>query len=123
MGWEKKFWKPIKLKDGRKIDTLGEARDLILTLPQFRQRNPDWRLASELLARASESISAVDDALTQLLRALKAALAPVDMGVAQRGASCAISPLVAATAAMKPPVLNAFMTKNTATPRVGAIAS
>jgi hypothetical protein len=66
MGWEAKLWKPIKLKDGRKIEALREARDLILTLPQFRQRNPDWLFASELLARASKSISAVDDALAQL---------------------------------------------------------
>jgi hypothetical protein len=72
MRWDTKFWKPVKLKDGRKIETFREARDLILTLPRFRQRNPDWLFASELFARASESISAVDDALAQLLRALKA---------------------------------------------------
>jgi len=57
MGREKRFGKPVKLNDGRKIDTLEEARDLILTLPQFRQRNPDWLFASELLARAAESIT------------------------------------------------------------------
>jgi hypothetical protein len=72
MGWEKKFWKPIKLKDRRTIATLADARALILALPPLHQRNPHWQYAGELLMRASTSKSAVDDALAQLLRALKA---------------------------------------------------
>jgi hypothetical protein len=72
MGWDTRFWKPVRLKDGRAIGTLGEARDLILSLPQFRQRNPEWMFAKELLERAAASISVTDDALAQVLRALKA---------------------------------------------------
>ena len=72
MAWETKFWKPVKLRSGRRIDTLGEARDLIRFLPQFRRQSPDRRLACELLARASEATSLVDEALAQMLRALKA---------------------------------------------------
>jgi hypothetical protein len=71
MAWETKFWKPVRLRSGRTIETLGEARDLIRSLPQFRRRNPDWQFASELLARASEATSLADDALAQVLRALK----------------------------------------------------
>jgi hypothetical protein len=72
MAWETKFWKPVKLKDGRTIETFGDARDLIRGLPQFRKGNPQWQFASELLARASEATSLADDALAQLLRVLKA---------------------------------------------------
>jgi hypothetical protein len=72
MGWETKFWKPVKLRSGRTIESLGQARDLIRSLPQFLRRNPEWQFASELLARASEASSLADDALAQVLRALKA---------------------------------------------------
>ena len=72
MAWETKFWKPVKLRSGRTIESLGEARDLIRSLPQVRRQSPDWQLASELLARASEATSLTDDALAQMLRALKA---------------------------------------------------
>ena len=63
MAWETKFWKPVKLRSGRTIESLGEARDLIRSLPQFRRQKPDWQLACELLARASEATSLADDAL------------------------------------------------------------
>jgi hypothetical protein len=72
MAWETKLSKPVKLRNGRTIETIGEARDSIRSLPQVRRRNPEWQLASELLARASEATSLADDALAQLLRALKA---------------------------------------------------
>jgi hypothetical protein len=72
MQWDTKFWKPIKLNNGRKIETLGDARDLIQALPQGRRLNLEWQLAAELLARASEATSLADDALAQLLRALRA---------------------------------------------------
>jgi hypothetical protein len=71
-GLGNEVWKPVKLKDGRKIETLGEARDLIGSLPQFRRRNSEWQFALELLAWASEATSLADDALAQFLRALKA---------------------------------------------------
>jgi hypothetical protein len=72
MAWETKFSNPVELRSGRTIETVGKARDLIRSLPQFRRRNPEWQLASELLARASEATSLADDALAQFLRALKA---------------------------------------------------
>jgi len=72
MGWQTKFWKPIKLKDGRTIATLADARMLIMELPPHHQNKPDWENAGELLPRASRSISLTDVALAQVLRALKA---------------------------------------------------
>jgi hypothetical protein len=37
MAWSDEFWKPIKLKDGRSVATLAEARVLILSLPGSKQ--------------------------------------------------------------------------------------
>lgn len=52
--------------------TLSEARVLILSLPDLHQANPHWQYAAELLKRAAESKSAIDDAQAQMLRALRA---------------------------------------------------
>jgi hypothetical protein len=72
MPWTDPFWKPIKLKDGRTIATLGEGRVFILALPAALQGTPLWLEATELLARASEFPSARDEALAAMLKALKA---------------------------------------------------
>jgi hypothetical protein len=72
MPWDAKFWRPIVLKDGRKVTTLSEARVLILSLPDLHQSNPHWQYAAEMLLLASGSKSAIDDAEAQLTRALKA---------------------------------------------------
>jgi hypothetical protein len=72
MPWAAKFWRPIALKDGRTIATLAEARDVMLSTPSIAQRPAHWRDAAELLLRAAGSESAMDEALWQMLRALKA---------------------------------------------------
>jgi hypothetical protein len=41
MPWSDAFWKPIKLKDGRTVATLAEAKVLILSLPGSQQE-PHW---------------------------------------------------------------------------------
>jgi hypothetical protein len=71
-GWSAPLSKPIKLKDGRMLVTLADARALILTLPELHQSNGHWQYAAELLLIASASKSRSDDALAQMLRALKA---------------------------------------------------
>ncbi len=38
MTWARKFAKPIALKDGRTILTLGEARELMLSVPEPQLR-------------------------------------------------------------------------------------
>jgi len=67
-----KFWRPIVLRDGRRIATLAEAQDLIHSFPAALQKTPLWREAADLLVRAATSRSAVDEALMQMVRALKA---------------------------------------------------
>jgi len=72
MPWTDPFWKPIKLNDGRALTTLGDARDLIATLPKAAQDAERWLDASETLARAAAGPSARDEALAAVVRALRA---------------------------------------------------
>ena len=70
----RKLPQPIKLKDGRKIATLGQARELMLALPERHQSRPFWQYAAELLIEAAErgDRASVDDAAAQISRALAA---------------------------------------------------
>jgi hypothetical protein len=42
MPWADSFWKPIKLIDGRTLTTLGDARELIASLPAMKQAERHW---------------------------------------------------------------------------------
>jgi hypothetical protein len=53
MPWTRKLREPIALKDGRRLTTLSDARQRIMSLPEQRARNPDWQLAGGLLLAAS----------------------------------------------------------------------
>jgi hypothetical protein len=70
-GLVRPFWKPIKLKDGRMLRTLGDAFELFATLPALKQAEGHWRDADEMLVRAAVAPSAIDDALAAMVRALK----------------------------------------------------
>jgi hypothetical protein len=72
MPWSDQFWKPIKLNDGRVLNTLDDARELIATLPALKQAEGHWQDAGEMLVRAAAAPSARDDALAAMVRALKA---------------------------------------------------
>jgi hypothetical protein len=74
MPWTRKFPEPIKLKDGREIATLGQARELMLALPERHQSRPFWRYAAQLLIDAAGrgDRARVDDAAAQISRALAA---------------------------------------------------
>jgi hypothetical protein len=74
MRWEHSFRDPFMLIDGRTIRTLGDARDLVLSLPAPHQQNAHWRYAYELLLKAAGAAEkyAVMDARAQTARALKA---------------------------------------------------
>jgi hypothetical protein len=72
MPWTRKFPEPIKLKDRRKIATLGQARAVMLALPERHQSRPFWQYAAELLIEAAEHNGNIDDAAAQLSRALAA---------------------------------------------------
>lgn len=73
MTWTRKLPIPILLKDGRTIATLGQARDVMLALPEHRRMKPFWQYAAELLLDAAEQGGGdIDDAWAQLSRALTA---------------------------------------------------
>jgi hypothetical protein len=71
MAWSDEFWKLIRLKDGRAIATLGDARELISTLPPIIQGSEHWQDVEEALARAAIAPSAIDEAFAAMVRALK----------------------------------------------------
>jgi hypothetical protein len=74
MTWISKFPRPVVLKDGRKIASLIQARDLIAALPPLHLKNAHWEYATDLVydaARISDDAS-INMAHGQLLRALKA---------------------------------------------------
>ena len=74
MPWTSKLKSPLALKDGRTIETLADARAMILELPEFQQRRPYWEYAAQLLMDAAQGgkRGAIEDAYWQLTRALKA---------------------------------------------------
>jgi hypothetical protein len=73
MRWTRKLSEPITLKDGRTLATLGEAREMMLSLPPIHRRGEVWRYAAELLkvAAADRSYVPHPEAEAQLARALK----------------------------------------------------
>ena len=54
------------------LATLGEAREMMLSLPPIHRRGPVWRYAAEVLNEAAADRASIDDAETQLSRALSA---------------------------------------------------
>jgi hypothetical protein len=74
MSWKKKFGEPIRLKDGRELRTLSEARALILPMEGRIEGKPWYEYAIELLLKAAETGRKADvrDAEDQMHRALKA---------------------------------------------------
>jgi hypothetical protein len=55
-----KSGKPIALKDGRKIATLGGGRDIVLSLPPLQRREP-WRDATELISETAADEDSLPD--------------------------------------------------------------
>jgi hypothetical protein len=71
MTWSRKLIPPLVLKDGRVLETLSDARDMILGLAEGRQHEPYWQHAADLLRYAAEiDKEAIDDVRAQLNRAL-----------------------------------------------------
>lgn len=56
------------------IGTLGEGRDFIISLPEERRSDPDWRLAGQVLLEAAyrNRRAPLQDVRAQLSRALSA---------------------------------------------------
>jgi hypothetical protein len=74
MPWTSKLKATMALKDGRTLETLADARALILSLSENAQRRPYWEYAGQLLMDAAQSgkREAIEEAYWQLMRALKA---------------------------------------------------
>jgi phytoene dehydrogenase-like protein len=56
MNWDADFagHTPIKLPDGRTLETLADLREYILELPQREQQEARWQQATAELLRAAE---------------------------------------------------------------------
>ena len=72
MTWLRPFAKPMALRDGRVIATLGEARAVIESLPPRRQHNEAWLYTDALLIEAATAKGSLNAARAQLTLALKA---------------------------------------------------
>ena len=72
MTWARKPAKPIALKDRRAIATLGDARAVMQSLSERRQRNELWLYVGALMLEAAVQRGVTTEAMEQLSRALKA---------------------------------------------------
>jgi hypothetical protein len=73
MPWSRELATPITLNDGRTIATLGQAREMMLSLPIDHRRGNMWRYTADLLNEAAADNSYVPhtEAEAQFVRALK----------------------------------------------------
>jgi hypothetical protein len=72
MPWSRQLSAPIPLKDGRMLATFGDARDMMLSIPEVHQTALHWQHAAVMLSRAAQSKCGIAEAQMQLELALKA---------------------------------------------------
>jgi hypothetical protein len=72
MPWTRKLVTPIKLKDGREIATLADARVVMRSLPTTSQSRDLWLYTGGLMLEAATSNVPIGEAAAQLRRALRA---------------------------------------------------
>jgi hypothetical protein len=73
MSWTRKLTPPIELNDGRRVETLADVRELMLSLPERHVRNGHWVYAGQhLMAAATDKGVSLHDVQQQLSIALKA---------------------------------------------------
>jgi hypothetical protein len=70
MTWRRRLPETLYLKDGRKVATLAQARDVLLSLPAGRQADPLWQSAAQLLMETAyrSRRTPISDLRRQLLR-------------------------------------------------------
>ena len=68
--WSARLTRSIELKDGTEIDTLADAANFILALPDHYQDRNSWKRATELLMQAAEQNGDIEAATEQLEQAL-----------------------------------------------------
>jgi hypothetical protein len=74
--WSRRFFDPIDLPNGRRIETLRDAANYITALPASEHDLPHWRAAIEaLILSAEHGESGADPMLARIgmIRALNAA--------------------------------------------------
>jgi hypothetical protein len=71
MPWDRALTKTIVLKDGRRVTTLSEVRELIASIPH--REGAVWRYIGELLKEAANDRATVSEIEEILLRGLKSA--------------------------------------------------
>jgi hypothetical protein len=73
MPWRRKLKPPPDLKNGRRLETLADARELLSTLPERHKESAYWRYAAALLMEAANGQRvALHEVDVQLARALRA---------------------------------------------------
>jgi hypothetical protein len=72
VSWDLPFDVPIAMPDGRRIETLAEARAHILTHPKKVLDCEHWQLAMEMLLMAAEKRGPVLHAQIAFVRAVRA---------------------------------------------------
>ncbi len=68
--WTKKFWKPVKPKGSKPIETLVHARAYMLGMPRDLGAKPEWQRASEALTNAAKENGDAHTARAALVEAL-----------------------------------------------------
>jgi hypothetical protein len=70
--WSRRLGQPVVLKDGRRLVTLRDACELLLSFNEKRQQHPWNQFAAELLLKAAASGTRADlqQARDQVCRAL-----------------------------------------------------
>jgi hypothetical protein len=68
--WSARLARPIVLKDGTRLVTLGDVRMFILKQPKHIQDRSSWHQAAELVILAAEHDGSIDAATAQVEDAL-----------------------------------------------------
>jgi hypothetical protein len=67
--WQTKLSRPIVMRDGTRLETLAEAGQFILALPEGDQQRNSWTKATELLMQAAERKGNIEAATEAVERA------------------------------------------------------
>ena len=67
--WQAKLARPIVMRDGTKLETLGEAGAFIIALPENYQHRNSWIKATESLIESAERDGDIEAATKAVERA------------------------------------------------------
>jgi hypothetical protein len=54
VSWDRQFFDPVILPNGRTLITLRDAANYIVKLPKAEQQAPEWQTAAEVLMMIGE---------------------------------------------------------------------